>query len=369
MEWNYSDCGGDSDEEEDSNPDPNHPMNASEHTEVVQVLGQTLELPKALCAQPDVFWEFFSPDHLWNALPSETRAELMAKHLPQFSRVDDANCGVNDALEKETSLQMLFQREAFRFHSSPLVDFQRNLEEGNYLCDVVKYRAKIAKSERHAQRFQECDHISRVASKLAESRKALLDQVSKSPYQTQQNKTLNSDRSSRSSKELGPTLTASVAARARKRYKHEMTSIMAEANLCLTDSEAEEQEQEQAHFYGQHSLISNNNNNNNSSNNNRAHRKQQQQQGRPPSMQVATMTIADQLTETGESKVHGTHRSKSNSSYSVAEIFPKTMFNDDYLKHALRRHRKRKTEDPVSECCSHCNCLILFVAPPLILCL
>lgn len=327
MEWNYSECGGDSDvDEEDSNPDPNQPMSASfnaEQTEVLQVLRQTLELPKGLCAQPDVFWEFFAPENLWNELPQETRDELMAQHLPQFP----PELEVDDEAEKEATLQMLFHREAFRFNSSPLVDFQRNLEEGNYLQDVVKYRAKIAKSERREQRFQECDRISRMASRLVESRKELLQAMN--PKASHSNNTRkNPKRESTADK----TLSESVAMRARKRYMHEMKNIMLEANLPLSESDDEE-----------HSLTNSNINNNNI----RIPRKQ----GRPS---LATTDYI--LSESGAGglgipyKINGTFAYKpSKSTNSVADLLlPKAAFNDDYLKHALRRHKKRKTEDPVS---------------------
>lgn len=332
MEWNYSECGGDSDvDEEDSNPDPNQPMSASfnaEQTEVLQVLRQTLELPKGLCAQPDVFWEFFAPENLWNELPQETRDELMAQHLPQFP----PELEVDEGAEKEATLQMLFHREAFRFNSSPLVDFQRNLEQGNYLQDVVKYRAKIAKSERREQRFQECDRISRMASRLVESRKELLQAMN--PKASHSNNTRkNPKRESTADK----TLSESVAMRARKRYMHEMKNIMLEANLPLSESDDEE-----------HSLTNSNINNNNI----RIPRKQ----GRP-SLAMTTATTTDYiLSESGAGglgipyKINGTFAYKpSKSTNSVADLLlPKTAFNDDYLKHALRRHKKRKTEEPVS---------------------
>lgn len=334
MEWNYSECGGDSDVDEDSNQNPlSSSFNAE--TEVLQVLRQTLELPKGLCAQPEIFWEFFAPQNLWNELSREARDELMAKHLPTFP----ADC--DDRLEKERTIQKLFNRDKFNFNSSPLVAFQQNLEEGNYLTDMVSYRAKIARSERHEQRFQECEYISRVASKLAASRKSFLDHAYNSssagiPQIGQQ-----------STSRTRGTFSESVAARARKRYLNELASFMSEASLPLSDSE------EEALLLCSHSGNYNNNiyKNNNSTN------KVSRKPGRPSLSAASTGTsnTMDLLTDTGESKICGTfsYKPKSNSSAAVAgESSAKTQYNDEYVRQTLRRHKKRKTEDPVS--CWHC---------------
>lgn len=320
MEWNYSECGGDS--EEDSNPNPMNASFNSEQTEVLQVLRQTLELPKGICAQPEIFWEFFAPQHLWNELPGETREELMNKHLPQFP----PDCTDSDRQEKERTLRLLFHREPFRFDSSPLGDFQRNLEEGNYLSDVVKYRAKIAKSERREQRFQECEYISRMASKLAACRKSLLQLAYDSPYNTQ----LNSPRTAQD-RDGSAVFTETVATRARKRYLTEIAHVMAEGNLPLSDSEEEAM------------LVTSKNNNN----------KVPRKPGRPPCPANFSGAMTElQVTETGEPKVFGTFAYKPKAySLPAAESFPKMLFNDDYLRQALRRHKKRKIEDPVS--CRH----------------
>lgn len=330
MEWNYSECGGDSDSDSNGDATP-HPMGASfaEQTELLQVLRQTLELPKGLCAKPQIFAEFFAPEHLWNLLPSETRDELVAKHLPEFP----PDC--DDALEKEATIQQLFHRKPFRFNSSPLVDFQRNLEEGNYLVDVVEYRAKIAKSERREQRFQECEYVSRMAGKLAASRKFLLDSF---------NTPLSSPRVAK--QEVPTILSESVAVRARKRYLTELAHIMSDAHLPLSDSEEEALP-----------LITSN-----------SQTKLPRRAGRPPATGPTTDTM-DMLTETGESKIHGTFSSKPSSSDALETLLKSTQFNEDYLKSVLRRHKKRKTEDPVScwDCLLksfYCGSWIFINAPP-----
>lgn len=348
MEWPYSECGGESDIDEDSNQEHSQSFSLhAEQTEVVQLLGQTLELPKGLCAQPEVFWEFFSPEHLWNELPRETREDLVTKFLPQFP--DPAS----DVREKEATIQKLFHRESFRFNSSPLVDLQRNLEEGHYLTDVVKYRAKIAKSERHEQRYQECEYISRVARKLAASRKSLLELVGSSSSHLAGQLTI--PRTSTASRKKGGTtssvLNESVAVKARKRYLAEVASLNAEGNLSLSDSDEEAAYIE----HRRHSTTTN-------------HLgisvKIPRKPGRPPMVSAP----GELFTETGETKVCSTfsYKSKassSSSSSSLTSALPldyKSLFNDEYLRQALRRHRKRKTADLVS-CCWHFSNKILSI--------
>lgn len=311
MEWPYSECGGDSDIDDESFTSHPPPPNSFAETEVVQLLGQTLVLPKGLCAQPDVFWEFFSLDHLWNELPDETQARLKTNFLPHFPE--------NDAQEKEETIQKIFHCEPLRFDSSPLVEFQKNLEEGNYLTDVIRYREKIAKSERHEQRYQECEYISRVARKLAASRKSLLERTYS--YITPS--------SGSSSEDLAAKLKGSVAVKARKRYLNEISSIASEARLSLSDSEEEA-------AYLQHPSF-----NNNINSSNRVSRKP----GRQP------LGYSETLTSTGEPKVYSTFAYKSRpetADSGCPDVFQKIEFNENYLRQTLRRHRKRRTEDPVS---------------------
>lgn len=326
MEWPYSECGGDSDIDDESFPDTNPPSSSftAEQTEVVQLLDQTLALPKGLCAQPQVFWEFFSLDHLWNELPEETQETLKTNFLPHFPE--------NDAQEKEETIQKIFHCEPLRFDRSPLVQFQKNLEEGNYLTDVIRYREKIAKSERHEQRYQECEYISRVARKMAASRKALLERAYSSSYSKPSS--FSSSIRSPSSEDMTAILKGSVAANARKRYLNEISTIASEANLSLSDSDDEA-------AYLHHPSFNNNNNNNSNNTTNRVPRKQ----GRP------SMGSSEMLTPTGEPKVYSTFAYKSRpgtADSGCPDVFQKIDFNENYLRQTLRRHRKRRTEDPVS---------------------
>lgn len=318
MDWNYSECGGESDNEDDSNPDTSaHPLNissSSEQTELVTILGETLELPKGLCAQPEIFFEFFAPENLWNELPLDTRNELVAKHLPQFP---PDHCDV--VRETQRTIHKLFHRERFAFNTSPLVEFQRQLEEGTYLPEIVKYRAKIARMEKRERRYQECEYISRLASKLAASRKShlALGQDSKmalpKPAKSGQ-------------------LVDNITSRARKRYLAEISRVVSESNLPLADSDEEEVT----------SLSSSSSNSltnfNNSSYNVRVPRRP----GRP-----SLSSLLDQsLDNIGEFKIQGTSTAAQNHGKTLAS----NTFNDGYLRKTLQKHKKRKSEDPVSYC-------------------
>lgn len=176
-----------------------------EPVESIKVLKQRFDLPKGLCANEAVFNEFFSMD-LWNELGPDVRQHLAQNFLPKFPE--------NDREEKEITIQRFFNRESFRFGNSPLDEFQHNLEEGNYLLDVAKYKANIAKSERHEQRFQECERISQLAQKLAISRNRLLKHAQSTPFGIDP-VPLKADKIL---KYLPPTLAQSAAVRAKKRY-------------------------------------------------------------------------------------------------------------------------------------------------------
>uniref|UniRef100_A0A1B0DAG4 Uncharacterized protein n=1 Tax=Phlebotomus papatasi TaxID=29031 RepID=A0A1B0DAG4_PHLPP len=144
----------------------------AEPLEAATILKQRLNLPKGLCESESIFNEFFS-DKMWNTLTNDMRTYLVDNFLPKFPG--------NDEHEKDITLQMIFNRETFRFGSSPLVDFQRNLEEGNYRPDIVKYRNSIQRSQRREQRYQECERISRIAKASLISREKLMRLAYESP--------------------------------------------------------------------------------------------------------------------------------------------------------------------------------------------
>lgn len=292
MEWDYSEC-GDSDLDE--------PGSFSEQTETVKLLEEKFDLPKGLCAQPEVFYEFFAMEHLWKELPTETCSELMAL-LPEFPQ--------NDALEKKKTIEKLFNYETFRFNSSPLVEFQKNLEDGHYLSDVVRYRSKVAKSERHEQRYQECERISRLAQKLASSRGNLLNVAYKSPLYAPLELRRSAD---------PEAFTESVATRARKRYLNEIATVSSESNLPFSASDDE--------ISAPIDIYSSS--------------KPLYSTGR------AAPVVANVGSDNGEIKIHSTFSYKHRPQHHPEAVI-NDLFNTDNLKVLLRRHKKCRAQESVS---------------------
>lgn len=189
--------------------------------EPARILKENLELPKGLCENPDIFNEFFSLD-TWQCLPDHMKDQLKP-FLPNFDDVctdeKESQHELNDTIQK------LFTNQVTRFSASPLIDFQQNLEEGNYRPDISRLRANIHKSQRREQRFQECEHISRLAKTLVVSRERLLRKA----YEG------NSFEKSKqiSKNHVSPTKlrTSAAAARAKKRYFDEINNILEEIGL------------------------------------------------------------------------------------------------------------------------------------------
>lgn len=179
--------------------------------EAARILKQHIELPKGLCENANIFSEFFSLD-TWNQLPVPIKEHLNT-FLPTFSE----NPAINRQ-EQETTIHKLFNNEISRFSGSPLIDFQTNLEEGNYRPDISKLRANIQKSQRREQRFQECERISRVAQSLLISREKLL----RAAYQAPPGAVLKVDRAFQATPKLSQT---AASLRAKKRYFQELSTI------------------------------------------------------------------------------------------------------------------------------------------------
>lgn len=198
--------------------------------EPARILKQNLELPKGLCDNPDIFNEFFSLD-TWRCLPDHMKDQLKP-FLPNFNDV----CTDEKDAQRETNatIQKLFTNQINRFTASPLIDFQRNLEEGNYRPDISRLRANIQKSQRREQRFQQCEHISRMAKTLVVSRERLLRNAydSTTPNAAKQ----NNKKKIRSPMKLQ---TSVVATRAKKRYFEEISIILDDVGLDtdFTDDE------------------------------------------------------------------------------------------------------------------------------------
>lgn len=200
---------------------------SSQSLEPARILKQSLELPKNLCENSGIFQEFFSLE-TWKFLPDHIQDQLKA-FLPRF---DGITANENDEqIEMNVTLQKLFTNQIARFGASPLIDLQKNLEEGNYRPDISRLRSNIRKSQRREQRFQQCERISRLAKVLVVSREKLLRAAyDGTNSQTPNDKMINDV----------PKLTSTAAAeRAKKRYFDEISSIMEDVGLDLQLSDDE----------------------------------------------------------------------------------------------------------------------------------
>lgn len=198
--------------------------------EPARILKETLELPKGLCENPSIFQEFFSLD-TWQCLPDHMKDQLQP-FLPDFGDV----CATDAEAQRQTdeTVRQLFSNQITRFNASPLADFQRNLEEGNYRPDISRLRDNIQKSHKREQRFQLCERVSRLAKTLAVSRARLL----RVAYQSTDLSGIKEEpRANATTKKLS---ISAAAARAKKRYAEEIGSILEDVGLEdeLTDEDS-----------------------------------------------------------------------------------------------------------------------------------
>lgn len=193
--------------------------------EPARILKQHLDLPKGLCDNVNIFNEFFSLD-TWNNLPEPIKDHLV-NFLPNFSPDPLIN-----RHEQNTTIEQFFKHEIHRFDASPLRDFQKNLEEGNFQPDISRLRSNIQKSLRREQKFQECEYLSRLAKSLALSRERLL----KAAYDSPCGATLKVERVFHGTNKLS---TSAAAMRAKKRYFQDITTISEDVGLNPTLSDDE----------------------------------------------------------------------------------------------------------------------------------
>lgn len=195
---------------------------SSQSLEPTRILKQNLELPKGLCENSNIFNEFFSLD-TWRCLPDHMKDQLKPL-LPNFAEVCDHD-KKNIQREINATVQKLFTNQITRFESSPLIDFQRNLEEGNYRPDISRLRANINKSQRREQRFQNCERITLLAKSLAVSREQQLR------YAYADGSAVDTIKQ-RKKKHSPIKLTTNAAAiRSEKRYFEEIAKIREEVGL------------------------------------------------------------------------------------------------------------------------------------------
>lgn len=195
---------------------------SSQSLEPARILKQNLELPKGLCENPSIFNEFFSLD-TWQCLPDHMKDQLKPL-LPNFNDVCDTD---RKEIQREMNItvQKLFTNQVTRFDSSPLIDFQRNLEDGNYRPDISRLRANIKKSQRREQRFQNCERISQLAKSIVVSREHLL----RAAYDGSAIETIKRN----SKKKASPIKlqTNAAAVRSKKRYFDEIAKIREEVGF------------------------------------------------------------------------------------------------------------------------------------------
>lgn len=202
---------------------------SSQSLEPARILKHNLELPKGLC-DPSIFNEFFSLD-TWRLLPDHMKDQLKA-FLPDFSGTVDGGLDQKE-IQRETNItiQKLFTNQITRFNSAPLIDFQRNLEEGNYRPDISRLRSNIRKSQRREQRFQSCERISQLAKSLAVSREHTL----RAAYEGSAAESIKRKNKKRKS----PIKLQSNAAtiRSKKRYLDEIAKIREDVGLDTESSD------------------------------------------------------------------------------------------------------------------------------------
>lgn len=251
-------------------------------------------------------------------LSENFKTYLKEKHLPQFSAVAD------DQVEKEKTVEMLFSNTITRFGQTPLLELQRNLEEGNYRPDVLKLRQSITKSKKREKRFQNCENISLLAKQLFISRERLL----RSSYKSSPDTVLKLSRHSRQPAvvQFDDKLSA---VRARKRFFTEMSQI---SELCGVQNLTEDEE---------------------SSNDFVVSEKEQQQESRGKSLTEDDTMNATRCNSTATEKcIYGTqfkrkHELSDEDAARAQYESKQAKLNNKSFRQYLLEHKQRKIIEPV----------------------
>ncbi|XP_016978324.2 nuclear factor related to kappa-B-binding protein [Drosophila rhopaloa] len=216
----------------------------SDELELAQINGrQVFRLPRGLCENSAIFHEFFSLE-TWQLLPHHLQARLQPL-LPDFSGLvsGQAQAGA----EQQRTLVQLFNGGLQRFGQSPLLQLQRQLEEGNLRPDVLQLRRSIQHSGRREFRFQQAERLSQLAKELFLSREQLLQHAYSSapPAEGTFGKYLPKPRPC---KRKPPALSIEnrfCSQRAKKRYAQELLDLMGELDAKPGDISAEEEEEDE----------------------------------------------------------------------------------------------------------------------------
>lgn len=197
---------------------------SSQSLEPARILKQNFELPKGLCENVSIFNEFFSLD-TWRCLPEHMKDQLKP-FLPNFSEICNND---KKEIQRETNatIHKLFTNQITRFETSPLINFQRNLEDGNYRPDISRLRANIKKSQRREQRFQNCERISLLAKSLVVSR----EQQLRNAYDGIGNETNKRNKKKKPFTTNFKLTTNAATIRSKKRYFEEIEKIREEVGL------------------------------------------------------------------------------------------------------------------------------------------
>ncbi|XP_017000294.2 nuclear factor related to kappa-B-binding protein [Drosophila takahashii] len=214
----------------------------SDELELAQLGARDIfRLPRGLCENSAIFHEFFSLE-TWQLLPHHLQARLQPL-LPDFSGLvsGQAQAGA----EQQRTLVQLFNGGLQRFGQSPLLQLQRQLEEGNLRPDVLQLRRSIQHSGRREFRFRQAERLSQLAKELFLSREQLLQHAYSSapPSDGSFGKYLPR---SRPRKRKPPTLSMEnplCSQRAKKRYAQELLGLRNELEAKPGDISADEEEE------------------------------------------------------------------------------------------------------------------------------
>ncbi|KAH8244647.1 hypothetical protein KR026_004906 [Drosophila bipectinata] len=216
----------------------------SDELELAQLNGRDIfRLPRGLCESSAIFHEFFSME-TWQQLPEAIQARLQTL-LPDFNGLvsGPAQAGA----EQQRTLVQLFNGGLQRFGQSPLLQLQRQLEEGSLRPDVLQLRKSIQHSSRREFRFQQAERLSQLAKELFLSREQVLQHAytSTPPNDGSFDKYLPRQRPR---KRKPPSLNAQnrcCTQRAKKRYAQELLDVMAELKVMPGDISAEDDEEDE----------------------------------------------------------------------------------------------------------------------------
>ncbi|EDV43336.1 uncharacterized protein Dana_GF16572 [Drosophila ananassae] len=244
----------DDDQEQDQEPDEDMSSGSeteddtatyqSDELELAQLNGRDVfRLPRGLCESSSIFHEFFSME-TWQQLPQAIQARLQSL-LPDFTGLvsGPAQAGA----EQQRTLVQLFNGGLQRFGQSPLLQLQRQLEEGSLRPDVMQLRKSIQHSSRREFRFQQAERLSQLAKELFLSREQVLQHAytSAPPTDGSFGKYLPRQRPRKQKPPSLNTQNRCCTRRAKKRYAQELLEVMGELKVMPGDISAEDDEEDE----------------------------------------------------------------------------------------------------------------------------